>query len=292
LAAVQQRQVAQQRAMPTAVVPPSSGAVAAHSGVPTAPVTSCAPTHPSGGARAASLALGESSSANAAANAGDSTRCKAVGSRGAAASTGKGGVEPWDEDEQDGGTAYGGGGGGQGRVAVGGGCKAVGSRGAAVSTGKGGVEPWDEDEQDGGTACGGGGGGQGRAAVGGGGGGEVVDPWVTSPLGVLTAGDREDIAYEVKEKAAGTGEDTVVLLLRQTEGLPEPLVGVEFSPLRLSVSFECRDDAILTLASLLYLHPLKYRVLSSKPPYTMGYTSVVPAPFVVSAASHGPFGEA
>ncbi|CAM9992407.1 unnamed protein product, partial [Ectocarpus sp. 12 AP-2014] len=226
LAAVQQRQVAQQRVMPTPVVP-SSAPVAA----PATPASS-ATTYPSGGARAASLALGESSSANAAASAQDSTRGKA----------------------------------------------AVGSQGGAISTGKGGVEPWDEDDQDGGTAYGGGG-GQGRAAVGGGGGGEVVDPWVTSPSGILSAGDREDIAYEVNEKAVRTGEDTVVLLLRKTEGLLEPLVGVEFSSLRLSVSFERRDDAVLTLASLLYLHPLKYRVLSSKPPYTRGYTSLVPAPF-------------
>lgn len=164
LAAVQQRRVAQQRAMPTPVVP-SSAPVAA----PATPASS-ATTYPSGGARAASLALGESSSANAAASAQDSTRGKA----------------------------------------------AVGSQGGAISTGKGGVEPWDEDDQDRGTAYGGGG-GQGRAAVGGGGGGEVVDPWLTSPSGILSAGDREDIAYEVKEKAAGTGEDTVVLLLRKTE---------------------------------------------------------------------------
>lgn len=163
LAAVQQRQVSQHRATPAAMVP-SSAAVAA----PAAPATSAA-TYPCGGARTASLALGESSSANAAASAGDSIRLKAVGSRGGAISTGKGGVEPWDEDDKDGGTAYGGGG------------------------------------------------GQGRAAVGGGGGGEVVDPWVASPSGILSAGDREDIAYEVKEKVVGTGEDTVVLLLRQTE---------------------------------------------------------------------------
>ncbi|CAM9393710.1 unnamed protein product, partial [Ectocarpus sp. 12 AP-2014] len=226
LAAIEQRQVAQERVVPTPVVPGSAPVAA-----PATPASS-ATTYPSGGARAASLALGKSSCANAAASAQDSTRGKA----------------------------------------------AVGSQGGAISTGKGGVEPWDEDDQDGGTAYGGGG-GQGRAAVGGGGGGEVVDPWVTSPSGILSAGDREDIAYEVKEKAVRTGEDTVVLLLRKTEGLPEPLVGVEFSSLRLSVSFERRDDAVLTLASLLYLHPLKYRVLSSKPPYTRGYTSLVPAPF-------------
>lgn len=41
------------------------------------------------------------------------------------------------------------------------------------------------------------------------------------------------------------------------------LVGVEFSTLSLALTFDRREDALLTLASLLYLQPDQFRILSS-----------------------------
>ncbi|CAM9817458.1 unnamed protein product, partial [Scytosiphon promiscuus] len=151
------------------------------------------------------------------------------------------------------------------------------------------VEPWNEVlGNKGGSVDRGGGGGDGVDD-----GVEVADAWDASLPRVLGDDDRAGAKYRVTKKAtAQTGEETVVLLLEESEGTPTPLVGVEFSTLRLSVSFDKREDAILMVSSILYLQPLKFRVLSPNPPYTRGHTSLVPAPFVMDAFQGGPFVEA
>ena len=48
------------------------------------------------------------------------------------------------------------------------------------------------------------------------------------------------------------------------QGVPAPLVGVEFVSLSLSLTFDRLEEAMFELSRLVYLNPDQFRILSSK----------------------------